>query len=56
MAPGANLAITGILSGQADEVTTAWSGWADMKVSGQTRDWVLLTGRKYQPEQSETED
>jgi ribosomal protein L11 methyltransferase len=56
MAPGAKLAITGILSGQADEVTAAWSGWADMKVSGQTRDWVLLTGRKYEPEQSETED
>jgi len=56
MAPGASLAITGILSGQAGEVSAAWSGWADMKVSDQTRDWVLLTGTKYKAEQSETED
>lgn len=46
MRPGARMAITGILADQADAVSAAWSGWADMVVSAQIRDWVLLTGTK----------
>ena len=46
MRPGASMAITGILSDQAPQVAAAWSGWADMAVGQQVRDWVLLTGTK----------
>jgi ribosomal protein L11 methyltransferase len=56
MEPGADLAITGILSEQAEAVISAWSGWAEMSVSAQTRNWVLLTGKKFKAKQSEMED
>lgn len=46
MQPGASMAITGILADQAAEVIAAWSGWADMTVGAQIREWVLLTGTK----------
>jgi len=43
---GAPLALTGILFHQAEEVTAAWSDWADLAVDDQTGDWVLLSGNK----------
>ncbi len=46
MRPEASMAITGILEDQATQVSNAWSGWADMAVSMQVRQWVLLTGHK----------
>jgi len=46
MRPGSSMAITGILEDQAAQVTVAWSEWADMAVSMQVRQWVLLTGTK----------
>jgi ribosomal protein L11 methyltransferase len=46
MRPGARMAITGILAEQAEQVCTAWSGWADMTVGDQSDGWVLLTGSK----------
>ena len=54
--PGARMAITGRLAGQADEVISAWSGWADMTVGDRVQDWVLLTGTKCGTGDSETED
>jgi ribosomal protein L11 methyltransferase len=56
MVPGGRMAITGILARQADDVASAWSGWANMAVSDQTQDWVLLTGTKCGTCDSETED
>ena len=56
MRPGARLAISGILAGQADDVIAAWSGWADMTVGERAEDWVLLTGTKCGTSDSETED
>jgi ribosomal protein L11 methyltransferase len=56
MAPGARIAIAGILAGQADEVASAWSGWVNMTVGDQTHDWVMLTGTKCGTGESETED
>jgi ribosomal protein L11 methyltransferase len=56
MAPGARMAITGILADQADFVAAAWSGWANMTVGDQAQDWVLLTGTKCGTCDSETED
>jgi ribosomal protein L11 methyltransferase len=46
MRPGAAMAITGILADQAADVVAAWSGWADMTIGAQVRQWVLLTGAK----------
>jgi ribosomal protein L11 methyltransferase len=46
MRSGATMAITGILAEQAEDVTKAWSGWADMTVTMQVREWVLLAGNK----------
>ena len=46
MRPGASLAITGILAEQAAEVCAAWSGWANMTIGAQVRQWVMLTGHK----------
>ena len=46
MRPGARLAITGILANQADNVAAAWAGWANMQVTKQIGNWVLLTGTK----------
>jgi ribosomal protein L11 methyltransferase len=56
MAPGARMAITGILARQADDVASAWSGWANMTVGDQTQDWVLLTGTKRGTCDSETDN
>jgi ribosomal protein L11 methyltransferase len=47
--PGAALALAGILAHQADQVCSAWSGWADLAVGDQIDDWVLLTGHKRGP-------
>ncbi len=44
--PGAPIALSGILSGQAGEVIDSWSDWATLRVSQQTDDWVLLSGNK----------
>jgi ribosomal protein L11 methyltransferase len=49
MRPGASLAITGILADQAAQVCSAWSGWADMTIGAQVRQWVMLTGHKLGP-------
>ncbi|MCP4000643.1 MAG: 50S ribosomal protein L11 methyltransferase [Gammaproteobacteria bacterium] len=46
MRPGARMAITGILASQAEQVCTAWSGWANMSIGNQINEWVLLTGTK----------
>jgi ribosomal protein L11 methyltransferase len=45
--PGARLALSGILINQAPEVCAAWKDWADLRVSAQIDDWVLLTGQKH---------
>jgi ribosomal protein L11 methyltransferase len=47
MRPGARLALSGILAGQARSVQAAWSGWAELQVDRQVDDWVLLTGHKH---------
>jgi ribosomal protein L11 methyltransferase len=47
MLPGARMAITGILTGQAADVAKAWSDWADMQVSMRRDNWALLTGVKH---------
>jgi ribosomal protein L11 methyltransferase len=47
MAPGARLALSGILADQADQVRTAWSDWATLEVASQVEDWVLVTGQKH---------
>jgi ribosomal protein L11 methyltransferase len=47
LAPGARLALAGILAHQATEVKTAWEEWAKLEVSNQIDDWVLLTGQKH---------
>ena len=49
--PGAPLALTGILSGQADQVDDAWADWADIGVSDQEGEWVLLSGHKHRDAQ-----
>ncbi|MDP6436085.1 MAG: 50S ribosomal protein L11 methyltransferase [Gammaproteobacteria bacterium] len=46
MRPGARLASAGILAHQADDIAAAWSGWANMRVTQQRRNWVLMTGTK----------
>jgi ribosomal protein L11 methyltransferase len=56
MAPGARMAITGILARQADDVASTWSGWANMTVGDQAEDWVLLTGTKRGTCDSETDN
>jgi ribosomal protein L11 methyltransferase len=43
-APGARLALSGILADQADEVITAYAPWARLERSSATDGWVLLTG------------
>jgi ribosomal protein L11 methyltransferase len=48
MCPGARMAITGILADQAEQVCSAWSGWADMAVGNQVNNWVLLVGNKHE--------
>ena len=45
--PGALLALSGILAGQARSVQAAWSGWAALEIDRQVGDWVLLTGHKH---------
>jgi ribosomal protein L11 methyltransferase len=45
--PGAPLALAGILQDQAEQVCSAWSDWADLTVSNQIDDWVLLSGHKH---------
>jgi ribosomal protein L11 methyltransferase len=47
MSAGSRLALSGILADQADQVRSAWSGWATLEVTSQIEDWVLLTGQKH---------
>ena len=47
-APGGRIALAGILSTQADEVTTAYAPWFDVDVRRTADDWVLLAGRRMQ--------
>ena len=47
MSPGAQLALSGILADQADQVRAAWSDWATLEVASQVEDWVLLAGQKH---------
>ncbi len=41
---GADVALSGILAGQARQVCDAFRDWVSLRVTGQTDDWVLLTG------------
>jgi len=41
---GTNIALSGILIGQADEVSDAFISWVNLKITRQIDDWVLLTG------------
>ena len=41
---GAALALSGILTEQADSVVAAYSDWAEMDVALDREGWVLLTG------------
>lgn len=43
---GAPIALTGILAHQADKVRAGWVDWAELKVTDQRGDWVLLSGNK----------
>jgi ribosomal protein L11 methyltransferase len=43
-APGARLALSGILEDQADEVIQAYAPWARLECSAVADGWVLLTG------------
>ena len=47
-APGGRIALAGILSTQADDVTTAYAPWFDVGVWRTADDWVLLAGRRVQ--------
>jgi ribosomal protein L11 methyltransferase len=44
--PGGQLALSGILAEQAEEVSQAYLPWFDMDAPQQREDWVLLTGRR----------
>ena len=44
--PGGNLALSGILEAQADEVAGAYRGAFDMQVRGEREGWVRLEGRR----------
>jgi ribosomal protein L11 methyltransferase len=44
-APGACLALTGILADQAAEVAAAYRPWAELTVTAEKDGWVLLSGR-----------
>lgn len=43
---GAAVALTGILAHQADDVIAAWSDWAELAITNQQDDWVLLSGTR----------
>jgi ribosomal protein L11 methyltransferase len=43
---GGRIALSGILTHQADEVIAAYRTWADLEVSAEDSGWVLVTGRK----------
>lgn len=45
-APGGMIALSGILTPQADEVREAYRPWFDMSVAEFDDEWVLLAGRK----------
>lgn len=45
--PGAPLALTGILAGQARAVVAAWAEWAALEVRAQQDEWVLLSGARH---------
>lgn len=46
LAPGAPVALAGLLAGQADAVARAWAPWCRLKVRDRIDDWVLLAGRR----------
>ncbi len=44
MAPGARIALAGILEAQAGEVSAAYAPWAGLHIAARQDDWVLLAG------------
>jgi len=44
--PGGELALSGILEAQADEVARAFGGAFDMRAGGRSEGWVRLDGRR----------
>jgi ribosomal protein L11 methyltransferase len=44
--PGGKLALSGLLSHQADEVRQAYEPWFNMDGMEQMDDWVILTGSR----------
>ena len=46
IAPGGRLALSGILTNQADAVQAAYEAWIDFDPPRSSDDWVLLTGTK----------
>ena len=50
--PGGRLALSGLLLGQADEVTAAYAPWFDIDLTGARDDWGRLTGRRREPPQA----
>jgi ribosomal protein L11 methyltransferase len=44
--PGGEIALSGILEEQADEVIAAYRPWADLEVTARDSGWALVTGRR----------
>ena len=44
--PGGDMALSGILAGQANEVIAAYAPWSELRVAAQEADWVLLAGTR----------
>lgn len=45
-AAGGQIALSGVLAHQADEVIAAYAPWFDLSVAGQLEEWVCLSGQK----------
>jgi ribosomal protein L11 methyltransferase len=45
-APGGRLALSGLLDGQADEVSEAYRPWFDFDEPGHDEGWVLLSAER----------
>lgn len=43
---GGQIALSGVLAHQADEVIAAYAPWFDLSIAGQLEEWVCLAGRK----------
>jgi ribosomal protein L11 methyltransferase len=44
--PGAELALSGVLVGQAESVTAAYRPWFDIALTATREDWGLIVGRR----------